>query len=199
MVNFRTPKNRAFVAFLVTIAMVLMTLAPTTFALASTPSSTFCSSKQKLENFLKQYLGIPYRKGGITKKGMDCSGFARTVYRQLFGVELPHSSRDQYHSPDLQKVTKDRLQVGDLVFFGRKKKINHVGVYLTNNKFIHASSSLGITISSLDEGYWKKRFIGSKRSPNPVELNTSANLLATPNRDDFAANPLPLAGVTEKG
>ena len=169
MVNSQRVIIRSTMALLITLGLVLMPLASNTFAQASaTRPSSICSNKLAIEQSLKQYLGIPYHKGGTTKKGMDCSGFVRNVYSQLFGVELPHSSREQFHSPGLKKVTKDRLQIGDLIFFGYKKRINHVGVYLANNKFIHASSSLGITISSLDERYWKKRFIGSKRSPRPL-------------------------------
>jgi hypothetical protein len=126
-------------------------------------------SEQRFEDEVKEYLGTPYRKGGTSKKGMDCSGFARTVYDQLLGLELPHSSGDQFQSSELQKIDARQLQTGDLVFFagqGKKKKqkrINHVGVYLSDGQFIHASSSEGIMVSSLDETYWKKRFVGSKR------------------------------------
>lgn len=126
-------------------------------------------SEQQFEDEVKEYLGTPYRKGGTSKKGFDCSGFARTVYDQLLGLELPHSSGDQFQSSELQKINPRELQTGDLVFFanqGKKKKqkrINHVGVYLSDGQFIHASSSEGIIVSSLDESYWKKRFVGSKR------------------------------------
>ena len=126
-------------------------------------------SEQQFEDEVKEYLGTPYRKGGTSKKGMDCSGFARTVYDQLLGLELPHSSGDQFQSSELQKIDARQLQAGDLVFFagqGKKKKqkrINHVGVYLSDGQFIHASSSEGIIVSSLDEIYWKTRFVGSKR------------------------------------
>ncbi len=126
-------------------------------------------SEQKFEDEVKEYLGTPYRKGGTTRKGMDCSGFARTVYDELLGLELPHSSGDQFRSSELQKIDASELQAGDLVFFANKKKkrsnqrINHVGVYLSDGQFIHASSSEGIIVSSLDEKYWKMRFVGSKR------------------------------------
>jgi len=194
MISSRTPIFRFVVVMLAAVSFVLLLLPSRGFA--QTPSQAAAiSKKQPLEIILKQYLGIPYRKGGISKKGMDCSGFVRTVYRQLFGLELPHSSRDQYHCPDLAKITRNRLQTGDLLFFARKKKINHVGIYLANNKFIHASSSLGITISSLDEAYWQKRFFGSKRPPNPV----TPTLLSSPAREDFASGHLPLADDGIKG
>ncbi|MBU3954129.1 MAG: C40 family peptidase [Proteobacteria bacterium] len=120
---------------------------------------------QEFENRLNQYVGIPYRKGGTTTKGLDCSGFVRLVYDQIFGIDLPHSSMAQFTFSDLKKIDKNDIQSGDLIFFSNKgkKRINHVGVYLSDNKFIHASSSEGITVSGLDERYWKKRFVGTKR------------------------------------
>ncbi|MBU1566051.1 MAG: C40 family peptidase [Proteobacteria bacterium] len=124
-------------------------------------------SQQQFENEVKEYLGTPYRRGGASKKGFDCSGFARTVYDRFLGIDLPHSSGDQFRSLELQKINTRELQTGDLVFFAnqgkKKKRINHVGVYLSDGRFIHASSSEGIIVSRLSEKYWKKRFVGSKR------------------------------------
>lgn len=123
---------------------------------------------QQFEKKAKEYLGVPYRRGGASKKGMDCSGFVRTLYGSLFNIELPHNSADQFQFSELQKIPKTGLRPGDLIFFAnKKKKINHVGVYLSNGKFIHASSSLGITVSRLSDRYWKKRFVGSKRHLTP--------------------------------
>ncbi len=129
------------------------------------PLSTVGLTDQQFENKLKQYVGIPYRKGGTTTKGLDCSGFVRLVYDRIFGIDLPHSSVAQFSFSDLKKIDKRDMQPGDLIFFGNKgkKRINHVGVYMSDNRFIHASSSDGITVSHLDERYWKKRFVGTKR------------------------------------
>jgi hypothetical protein len=134
-------------------------------------------SERKFEDEVKEYLGTPYRKGGTTRKGMDCSGFARTVYDRLLGLDLPHSSGDQFHSSELQKINTRELQTGDLVFFANKKKkrINHVGVYLSDGQFIHASSSEGITVSSLDDKYWKQRFVGSKRHTALTSTDVNAD------------------------
>ncbi len=166
-------------------------------------------SEQQFADEVKEYLGTPYRRGGTSKKGMDCSGFARTVYDQLLGLDLPHSSGDQFHSSELQKIDTRELQAGDLVFFagqGKKKKqkrINHVGVYLSDGQFIHASSSEGIIVSNLDEVYWKKRFVGSKRHTalssagdgndfrfeNYLEMPVRENgVLSFYSRDEFPAN-----------
>ncbi len=132
---------------------------------ADSSLSSLGLSEQRFENEVKKYLGIPYRKGGASKKGMDCSGFARMVYDRLLGIDLPHNSIDQFRFSELEKIDSRKLQTGDLIFFANKKKkrINHVGVYLSDGQFIHASSSLGITVSSLDDKYWKRRFVGSKR------------------------------------
>ena len=112
---------------------------------------------------MKEYLGIPYRSGGTSLNGMDCSGFARTIYANLFGIDLPHNSAAQFSFPKLQRIDEDELQTGDLVFFSRKKRINHVGVYLGDGNFIHATNGSGITISSLDDQHWKSRMVGTKR------------------------------------
>ena len=120
-------------------------------------------SNFKLQEEMKEYLGIPYRSGGTSFKGMDCSGFARTIYANLFGIELPHNSAAQFSFTKLQKIDEDELQTGDLVFFSRKKRINHVGVYLGEGNFIHATNGKGIVISSLDDQHWKTRMVGTKR------------------------------------
>jgi len=129
--------------------------------------SSRVSKEKQFEKKVKEYLGVPYRRGGASKNGMDCSGFVRTLYDDLFNIELPHSSREQYRFPVLHKISKVRMQPGDLLFFSdkKKKRVNHVGVYLSGGRFIHASSSLGITVSRLTESYWQKRFVGSRRHP----------------------------------
>ncbi len=120
-------------------------------------------SEEKLQEEMKEYIGVPYRNGGTSLKGMDCSGFARTIYANLFGIELPHNSAAQFSFPKLQRIDEDELQTGDLVFFSRKKRINHVGVYIGDGNFIHATNGNGIMISSLDDQHWKTRMVGTKR------------------------------------
>ncbi len=122
-------------------------------------------SDEAFENHIQKYIGIPYRRNGSSHKGMDCSGFVSQFYRNLFDINLPHNSLAQYRFSMLHTIDEDDLQPGDLVFFKNPKshRINHVGVYLADGQFVHASSSEGVTVSSLDEGYWKKRFVGSKR------------------------------------
>lgn len=110
----------------------------------------------------RRYLGRPYRYGGSSSRGFDCSGFALHVYRSV-GVNLPHSASAQARLG--KPVPRDQLKPGDLVFFRtRGRRISHVGIYLGNGKFIHASSSRGrVRIDSLNEGYYKRRYAGARR------------------------------------
>ncbi len=129
------------------------------------PLSNFGLTEQQFEKRAKEYLGVPYRRGGTSQKGLDCSGFVRMLYNRLFDIELPHNSRELYQSSKLRKTSASGMQPGDLLFFSNKKKkrINHVGVYLSDGRFIHASTSQGIMVSRLDDQYWIRRFAGSKR------------------------------------
>lgn len=119
-----------------------------------------------LYRFIDQWWSTPYRMGGLSKQGIDCSGFVYQLFSSVYGIVLPRSSRDQEHvaSP----IGANDIQEGDLVFFNtrssrRSKSVSHVGVYLHNNKFVHASTSLGVIISDLTESYWQKHYVGSRR------------------------------------
>jgi gamma-D-glutamyl-L-lysine dipeptidyl-peptidase len=111
----------------------------------------------------ERFVGIPYRWGGDTVvDGMDCSGFVRAVYN-LCGVNIPRTSREQYHVGDV--VGKDELKEGDLIFFGGSaEEITHVGIFVGNGRFVHAPRrGDDIKVSSLDDAYFVKRYIGAKR------------------------------------
>lgn len=111
----------------------------------------------------ERFVGIPYRWGGDTVvDGMDCSGFVRAVYN-LCGVNIPRTSREQYRVGDA--VGRDELKDGDLVFFGASPdEINHVGIFVGNGRFVHAPRrGDDIKVSSMDESYFQKRFVGAKR------------------------------------
>lgn len=116
---------------------------------------------QKLFLFIEDWYGIPYRYGGETKKGIDCSSFACQLMTEVYGVTLPRRSIDQYYRGE--RIGKKDLEQGDLVFFNTTGRISHVGVYLGNNKFAHASTSSGVMISDLDDSYFSKRYAGSGR------------------------------------
>jgi cell wall-associated NlpC family hydrolase len=111
----------------------------------------------------ERFVGIPYRWGGENVvDGMDCSGFVRAVYN-LCGLSIPRTSRDQYKAGE--PVVKEDLRDGDLVFFGSSEdSINHVGIYVGSSKFVHAPRrGEEIRVTSVDESYFEKRFIGGRR------------------------------------
>lgn len=112
------------------------------------------------------WLKTPYRRGGVSSRGMDCSGLATTIYQNVFGIKLQRRSRD-ISTLDVKDLNKDDLMPGDLVFFGtssrKGKGVNHVGVFLGDRRFIHASSSNGVIISSLDEAYYRRTWIKGGR------------------------------------
>jgi cell wall-associated NlpC family hydrolase len=118
----------------------------------------------KLLSFMDYWYGAPYHYGGISRDGIDCSAFAFLLMSSVYGVaSLPRTSKEQYDAS--RHIRRDELQEGDLVFFhtlGRRKAVTHVGVYLRNNKFIHASVS-GVMISDLADGYYEKHYIGAGR------------------------------------
>ncbi len=105
--------------------------------------------------------GIPYRNGGLSRQGVDCSGFVQLTYRDLFGKELPRTVRQQARAG--RPVPRAAVRPGDLVFFKTGLRQRHVGIYLDENLFLHASLSSGVTLSSLQEPYWQKSYWQSLR------------------------------------
>ena len=119
-------------------------------------------SSQQILTTAKKLLGRPYLWGGMTTKGVDCSGFIHTVFK-VNGIKL-HRDADLQYLYDGKKVAPTELQVGDLVFFETYKSgPSHIGIYLGNRKFIQAASSEGVSYGSLDSEYYSKRFLGAKR------------------------------------
>jgi lipoprotein Spr len=109
---------------------------------------------------LDEWIGTRYRLGGNTKDGIDCSALTQILFSSLYGISLPRTAREQYDFS--RKISRTELKEGDLVFFNTIGGVSHVGMYLQNNKFIHASAG-GVTISDLYEEYWMKKFIGVGR------------------------------------
>ncbi len=111
---------------------------------------------------ISRYMGVPYLLGGEDVKGMDCSGYTMVVYKNSMKVPLPRTSSDQFREG--APVRKDDLQFGDLVFFNTTgEPASHVGIYIGDDLFAHASVSLGVTVSSLQSTYFIKRYEGAKR------------------------------------
>lgn len=119
---------------------------------------------EQVTDIAVKYIGVPYRWGGTSPSGFDCSGFLNYAFNQV-GVSLPRTAADIYTQG--QPISKSDLQEGDLVFFSTYKAgASHAGIYLENGNFVHASSSQGVTISNLSNSYWTSTYIGSKRIGN---------------------------------
>lgn len=123
------------------------------------------TSPDRILETARQYLGVPHCMGGSGPKCMDCSGLLVAVFKKN-GIILPHNSEEQARYGRIIAV-KDDLRKGDLVFFIRSYRtgrfITHSGIYLGNNEFIHTSTTNGVTITSLDDSWWKWKFIFGTR------------------------------------
>ena len=126
----------------------------TTERSAETPSAT----RARIVSTALKYVGAPYRRGGSSPAGFDCSGLVMFVYRQV-GVSLPHNAEQQYRlgSP----VARDRLQPGDIVFFD---DLGHSGIYIGRGRFVHATKPGDVVkVSDLDERWYRRRWVGARR------------------------------------
>lgn len=112
--------------------------------------------------YMDNWYGVPYRYGGSGRDGIDCSAFSSGLLISVFGITIPRTVKEQYQ--DSRRINnKSDLQEGDLVFFNTSGGISHVGVYLINSKFVHASTTNGVTINDLNEEYYKRKYIGAGR------------------------------------
>lgn len=111
-----------------------------------------------------KYMNTPYKFGGNSLNGIDCSAFTQNVYKNSWLLELNRSARDQFKQ-GIPIENRADLKFGDLVFFNTRKRVKpgHVGIYIGENLFAHASTKLGVTISSLDHEYYNKRYMGARR------------------------------------
>ncbi|XQU14622.1 C40 family peptidase [Vreelandella titanicae] len=116
----------------------------------------------------QRWAGTPYRIGGTSERGIDCSALVRNVYRDTFNLELPRSTRGQVHEG--RPIDRQELQAGDLVFFRPPGRYNHVGIYVGDGYFLHASTSKGVIISSLNNSYWQRYYWQSRRALEPTHL-----------------------------
>ncbi len=116
---------------------------------------------QRLEQAFTHWKGTPYRLGGSDRRGMDCSAFVRQAYQEAFDIRLPRTTREQQRVG--QGIHSRWLRPGDLLFFRPARGNRHVGIYMGDNQFIHASTSAGVTRSRLDDRYWRRSLTGARR------------------------------------
>jgi lipoprotein Spr len=115
-----------------------------------------------LYNFIEDWWATPYRLGGKNKEGIDCSNFSNTLLTTVFRYNSSGTSTQLFQKA--KKLSNNQMKEGDLVFFRiNQKDVSHVGVYLANDRFVHASTSSGVMISDLNEPYWKKYYAGGGR------------------------------------
>ncbi len=125
-------------------------------------------TNQSLYQFIEEWLGTRYQFGGTSKSGIDCSSFSGLLQKNIYGFDLPRNARQQYENAE--KINFNEIKEGDLLFFNTRGGVSHVGVYLFNNYFVHASTSQGVIINSLDESYYKRRFLSAGRILKPADF-----------------------------
>jgi len=120
------------------------------------------TENKKLIQSMSSWMGVPYKYGGDNKAGCDCSGLVKSIFKEVYNKDLFRSAMDQMQN--VRIIKRDELAIGDLVFFKTiGDKVSHVGIYIGENKFIHASSTRGVVINSLEEAYYKKCFYAGGR------------------------------------
>ena len=161
--NFSLMKHRIWLLFFVCILSLSACHSRRAVQHSDKSHSKKDSPKHKnLEEAIKPWLGTPYKYGGNDRKGVDCSGFVHAIYQQVYAISLPRSSKEMYNK--CTKIKTSDLKKGDLVFFDFEGMgVSHVGIYLSNNEYAHASTSKGVVISNLDNVYMQKRYVGAGR------------------------------------
>lgn len=125
----------------------------------------------------REWAGTPYRFGGESRDGIDCSALTQRIFKERFNYALPRTAGEQMKQG--RRVSRAALKPGDLVFFKPTRRLNHVGVYLGDGLFMHASSSQGVMISQLDNHYWARRYVQARR---PIENPQLASRVSTSDR-----------------
>ncbi len=147
--------------------------------------------KYMLVKVAKSFMGAPYKYGGNTVRGLDCSAYVKKIY-EIFDVQLPRSAREQFQIGT--KISKDELAVGDLVFFRTKRYIKyptHVGIYIGDGNFIHSSSGhgrIGVKIDSLSSDFYSRTYIGATRVKKTVEESADAKKTLTDEKDSKSSS-----------
>jgi len=145
------------------IVMLAILLLSACASVKSDVRTTDSDAAKNLTTYASSLLGVPYKYGGNSPdSGFDCSGFVGHVFRHTMGIKLPRSSDDISHMG--QAIGKSNLRTGDLVFFNTlQRKFSHVGIYLGDGLFAHASLSSGVVVSILGSDYYKRHYVGARR------------------------------------
>tara|TARA_R110002096_G_scaffold97694_19_gene217806 strand:+ start:4623 stop:5177 length:555 start_codon:yes stop_codon:yes gene_type:complete len=117
--------------------------------------------KKKLDEAFRDWKGIPYVLGGSSYSGVDCSSFMQIVFEDYFGTKLPRTTTEQLKVG--KSVKRNKIVIGDLIFFKTGRKTLHVGVAVSNGEFMHASTSSGVMISGIEERYWADAYLTTRR------------------------------------
>jgi len=118
-------------------------------------------AQSALYYFIEDWYGTRYRYGGTSRDGIDCSGFTSRLVKDVYGISLPRTAREQFRATTM--IANSDMREGDLVFFNTRGGVSHVGIYVGNQYFVHSSTSSGVTISNLRDDYYSKRFLGAGR------------------------------------
>jgi cell wall-associated NlpC family hydrolase len=124
--------------------------------------------RQALLDQHERWMGTPYRLGGTTGRGVDCSALVQNIFSDSFRYDLPRTTGEQVELGEA--IERSQLQAGDLVFFQPPGSYRHVGIYLGEGLFLHASTSQGVMISELDNQYWQRYYWQARRALEPVQL-----------------------------
>jgi probable lipoprotein NlpC len=128
---------------------------------AAVPTTADSETADRLWQVFERYEGTPYRYGGTSINGFDCSGFIATAFDEALGRQLPRTTSQMLAAGDV--IGRNQLRAGDLVFFRIKGKDQHAGIYMGGDSFIHSSTSNGVSRSSLNGYYWRDRFSQARR------------------------------------
>ena len=142
--------------------VVVDSLPPPLLVVDTTSVDSSNTIRANLTHEINRWSKVRYRRGGLGVKGVDCSGFTLKVFEKALSIELPHSASAQ--SKLGERVKKDSLEFGDLLFFtNKRKRVNHVGIYLRDGTFAHSKRGVGVGLDSLSEHYYTRRFAGARR------------------------------------
>lgn len=134
-------------------------------------NSYYSTAREKILMEVIKYLNTPYKFGGNSKNGIDCSAFTQTIYMNTLQFPLSRTAREQY-TQGIIIDNKDELEFGDLVFFNTRRRVKpgHVGIYIGENLFAHASSKKGVIVSSLTHEYYNRTYMGARRIESLAEV-----------------------------